>query len=60
MGISLLPARAVTREHRVLGTRQGLPPMDSFEIALLHRPAAEPIILDLAAQFVRLLDSERR
>ncbi len=60
MGISLLPARAVTRDHRVLGTRQGLPPMEGFEIALLHRPAAEPIILDLAAQFARLLDRGQR
>lgn len=60
MGISLLPARAVTRDHRVLGARQGFSPMDSFEVALLHRPAAEPIIVDLAAQFARLLDRGQR
>ncbi len=60
MGISLLPARAVTRAHRVLGVRQGLPVLDSFEIALLHRPAAEPMVLELASEFVRLLDHETR
>lgn len=60
MGISLLPARAVTREHRVLGARQGLPVMDGIEIALLHRPGAEPIVLELASQFIRLLDREKR
>ncbi|WNH51984.1 LysR substrate-binding domain-containing protein [Stenotrophomonas oahuensis] len=60
MGISLLPARAVTRDHRVLGARQGFSPMDGFEVALLHRPAAEPIIVDLATQFARLLDRGQR
>lgn len=60
MGISLLPARAVTREHRVLSARQGLTPIDSIEIALLHRPNADALVLELAAQFTRLLDRERR
>jgi DNA-binding transcriptional LysR family regulator len=60
MGISLLPARAVTGEHRVLTTRQGLTPIDSIEIALLHRPNADALVLDLASQLARLLDRERR
>ncbi|WP_315387751.1 LysR substrate-binding domain-containing protein [uncultured Stenotrophomonas sp.] len=60
MGISLLPARAVTREHRVLTARHGLTPIDSIEIALLHRPTADPLVVDLASQFARLLDRERR
>lgn len=60
MGISLLPARAVTRDHRALTHRHGLRPVDSFEIALLHRSAAEPMVLELAARFRRLLDREQR
>lgn len=60
MGISLLPARAVTREHRVLTARQGLIPIDSIEIALLHRPTADALVVELASQFARLLDRERR
>jgi DNA-binding transcriptional LysR family regulator len=60
MGISLLPARAMTREHRALTARQGLPPIDSIEIAMLHRSNAEPLILELASQFMRLLQRERR
>ena len=60
MGISLLPARAVTREHRVLTARQGLTPIDSIEIALLHRPTADALVVELASQFARLLDRERR
>lgn len=60
MGISLLPARAVTREHRVLGARHGLPAMEGIEIALLHRPGADAIVMELASQFIRLLDREKR
>ncbi|WP_145477676.1 LysR substrate-binding domain-containing protein [Stenotrophomonas rhizophila] len=60
MGISLLPARAVTREHRVLTARQGLTPIDSIEIALLHRSTADALVVELASQFARLLDRERR
>jgi len=59
MGISLLPARAVTREHRTLTARHGLPPMHGIEIALLHRDNADPLVLDLASQFSRLLDREK-
>ncbi|MCS4233006.1 LysR substrate-binding domain-containing protein [Stenotrophomonas sp. BIGb0135] len=60
MGISLLPARAMTREHRALNRRHGLPPMDGMEIALLHRPGADPLVRELAGRFARLLDREHR
>ncbi|WP_428700645.1 LysR family transcriptional regulator [Stenotrophomonas rhizophila] len=60
MGISLLPARATTGDHRILTRRQGLPPVESMEIALLHRPNADPLVGELAARFARLLDRERR
>jgi hypothetical protein len=34
--------------------------MDGIEIALLHRDNADPLVLDLASQFSRLLDREKR
>lgn len=55
LGISLLPARAATSDHRVLTKRQGLPMIDSMEIALLHRPMADPIIRELANELARML-----
>lgn len=60
MGISLLPARAMTREHRALTRRHGLPPMEGMEIALLHRPGADPLVRALADRFARLLDRQQR
>jgi DNA-binding transcriptional LysR family regulator len=60
MGISLLPARAMTREHRALTRRHGLPPMDNMEIALLHRPGADALVHELAARLTRLIERERR
>jgi DNA-binding transcriptional LysR family regulator len=59
MGISLLPARALSREHAVLGAEQGLPPIDSFEIALLHRATADPLVKALAMRLGELLNHER-
>lgn len=60
MGISLLPARAMTREHRTLTRRHGLPPMENMEIALLHRPGADPLVHELAARLARLIEREQR
>ena len=39
MGISLLPRRAITRQHRVLDRRHGLPPVDSYEVYCSTGPA---------------------
>lgn len=59
MGISLLPARALRREHTVLGIEQGLQPIDSFEIALIHRATADPLVKTLASRLSGLIDQER-
>jgi DNA-binding transcriptional LysR family regulator len=55
LGISLLPARAVTAAHVVLGPESGLPVIDSIELVLLHRPTADPEIKALAAMLLRML-----
>jgi DNA-binding transcriptional LysR family regulator len=58
LGISLLPARAVTAAHAVLGPASGLPVVDSIERVLLQRPSAEPEVKTLAAMLVRMLGEE--
>jgi DNA-binding transcriptional LysR family regulator len=35
LGISILPETAIVAEHRVLGSKHGLPPIDNTEVALL-------------------------
>lgn len=60
LGISLLPARAVTSDHRVLTRKQGLPTIDTMDIALLHRPAADPMVEELADELRRMLERERK
>jgi DNA-binding transcriptional LysR family regulator len=59
LGISLLPARAVTSEHRVLTRRQGLPVIDCMDIALLHRPAADPLVKELGRALAGMFDRPR-
>ena len=53
------PVLANPREHAVLGAEQGLPPIDSFEIALLHRATADPLVKALAMRLGELLNHER-
>ncbi len=55
MGISLLPPRAATDEHRVLGPAQGLPEVDSYEIVIVHKPTADVMVKDLAGVMSQLL-----
>ena len=55
MGISLLPPRAATAEHRVLGVEQGLPEVDSYEIVVVHRPTADGMVRALAEVLMELL-----
>lgn len=59
LGISLLPARAATSEHRVLTRRQGLPPIESMDIAMLHRPMAGPVIRELGRELALMLGRHR-
>ena len=60
LGISLLPARAVTAEHAVLTRRKGLPAVDCMDIALLHRPSADPVVKELAADLGRMIRREAK
>ncbi len=43
----------------MLGAEQGLPPIDTFEIALLHRATADPLVKMLAMRLGELLNHER-
>ncbi|BAN26358.1 LysR family transcriptional regulator [Caballeronia insecticola] len=60
LGISLIPARAVTPDHVVLTQKSGLPPIESMEIALLHRPLGDPVVKELARALKRMFGSQRR
>jgi DNA-binding transcriptional LysR family regulator len=60
LGISLLPARAVTADHAVLARKHDFPVIDTMDIALMHRPAVDPIVKELARAFGRMLERERK
>jgi DNA-binding transcriptional LysR family regulator len=60
LGISLLPARAVTADHAVLTRRHGLPVIDTMDIALLHRPTADPLVKELGRELGHMLEREKR
>ncbi|MGS1079098.1 LysR substrate-binding domain-containing protein [Pseudoxanthomonas beigongshangi] len=59
MGISLLPRRVITRQHKVLDRRHGLPSVDSYEVALFHRPSADALVQALATELGRLVTTPR-
>jgi DNA-binding transcriptional LysR family regulator len=59
LGISLLPARAVTSEHAMLTAQQGFEPIETMDIAILHRPTADPFVKELAGALAELLERER-
>ncbi|MCH1879155.1 LysR family transcriptional regulator [Alcaligenes ammonioxydans] len=58
MGISLLPRRAVRQDHIELGQAQGLPRIDAFELAILHRPHANEMVTALSRVLVEMLAPE--
>ncbi len=60
LGISLLPARAVNAGHAVLTRRSGLPPIDTMEIALLHRGSVDPLVRNLAGALARMFERKPR
>lgn len=57
-GISLLPTRAVTSDHKVLGINDGLSPITAFEIAVFHRPTTDPVVKELADVLIQIVDEE--
>jgi DNA-binding transcriptional LysR family regulator len=60
LGISLLPARAVTGDHVVLTQKSGLPSIETMDIALLHRPTADAAVKELARALSRMFGTPRR
>lgn len=60
LGISLLPARAVMPGHVVLGPETGLPEISSIELAILHRPSADPEVKALAALLMEMIEQLQR
>ncbi|MFM0128399.1 LysR family transcriptional regulator [Paraburkholderia sediminicola] len=60
LGISLLPARAVTADHAVLTPKSGLPSIETMDIALLHRPTADAAVKELARALARMFGPQRR
>lgn len=56
LGISLLPARAVTADHVVLTGTQGLPTIGAMDIALLHRSTADPVVRELGRELGHMLE----
>ncbi|MDR5794806.1 MULTISPECIES: LysR family transcriptional regulator [unclassified Caballeronia] len=60
LGISLLPARAVSPDHVVLTAKSGLPAIETMDIALLHRPTADAVVKELARALSRMFGPQRR
>jgi DNA-binding transcriptional LysR family regulator len=60
LGISLLPARAVSPDHVVLTAKNGLPAVETMDIALLHRPTADTVVKELARALSRMFGPQRR
>lgn len=60
IGISLLPRRAVTADHRIIDGEHGLPVIDSYEIGLLYRDNADDGVRALALELKRQVDSQAR
>ncbi|MBV7483685.1 LysR family transcriptional regulator [Bordetella sp. BOR01] len=58
MGISLLPRRTVTKDHAILKKKGGLPDIDTYEIGIFHRPAADRMVKELAGVLVRMLERD--
>jgi len=41
----------------VLGEQNGLPVIDSYEIVIVHRPTADPMVKELAGVLASLLEA---
>ena len=60
IGISLLPRRAVSADHRIIDGLRGLPVIDTYEIGILYRDNAEDGVRALAVELKRQVDAEAR
>ncbi|RQR26565.1 LysR family transcriptional regulator [Burkholderia sp. Bp9143] len=60
LGISVLPARVVTDDHVVLTEEHGgFAPIENMDIAILHRPTADPMVSELTKALAAMLEHER-
>ncbi|MDI7864484.1 LysR family transcriptional regulator [Rhizobiaceae bacterium n13] len=59
LGVSLLPTGCRLPSHRVLGDKEGLPPVDDFELALFYRDNSPSFAVDLAERLVVFCDLKR-
>lgn len=55
LGVSLLPSRVVNDRHRIVKPKDGLPAIETMEIALHHRPEASPLVIALASDLAKLI-----
>lgn len=60
LGISLLPARVVHDRHRVVEPQDGLPMIETMEIALYYRPEAGALVTRLAEDLSTLIGDDSR
>jgi len=59
LGVSLLPASCRLVDHRVLGSAEGFPPIENFELALFYRDNASFLALDLAERLIAFCHLKR-
>ena len=60
LGVSILPDVAILPEHRVLGRRDGFPPIPATELALVAAPGATPAVRRLADLLAEFCNAEAR
>ena len=51
---------AVSPDHVVLTAKNGLPAIETMDIALLHRPTADTVVKELARALSRMFGPQRR
>ncbi|MBB3141929.1 LysR family transcriptional regulator [Halomonas organivorans] len=58
MGVSLLPARAVTNQHVIVTGHFGATAVDTMEVVILHRPRADAMVKELAGFLIDMLEQD--
>src|SRR5262249_2970849 len=60
LGVSILSEVAILAEHRVLGRKDGFPPIQNTELALVAAPGATPATRRLADLLAEFCDAQAR
>jgi DNA-binding transcriptional LysR family regulator len=60
LGVSILSAVSILPEHRVLGRRDGFPPVENTELVLVATPGAPPATRRLADLLTEFCDGQAR